>query len=319
MTEIPFASIQPLIADQQVHGSSVRVTFRCPQTGFSVDSSAGIKKGQSLSDVAMASAKRSLWWSLRSTLLRLISSSLGHGVAGRVGRDVGNQFLRQAGQGVEFSSEEVQAAVVDAFTRVQSKFRHDGNQWIAAHGLGAEGAPVSDFRRQLQQAMPSEPYDRGILARLLVEVAKADGQLAAEEERFLSTYLDPSFGTPRQLAQRPALTGIELDETSSGAVRDTILMLGWALALSDQDVNPGEQARLNEVAGGLKIDAGRAAELRGYAANFLVEQALEHAYPSGHRDERAHAAAIALAGKLGLSQEDAERADVRFRKARGIV
>ncbi|HBP22152.1 MAG TPA: hypothetical protein DEA08_30770 [Planctomycetes bacterium] len=319
MSEIPYASIQPLIADQQVNGSSVRVTFRCPQSGFSVDSSAGIKKGQSLSDVAMASAKRSLWWSLRSTLLRMISSSLGHGVAGRVGRDVGNQFLRQAGQGVQYSNEEIQAAVVDAFTRVQSKFRHDGNQWTAAHGLGAEGAPVGDFQRQLQQAMPSEPYDRGVLARLLVEVAKADGQLAAEEERFLSTYLDPSFGTPRQLAQRPNLTAIELDETSAGAVRETLVMLGWALALSDQNLNPGEQARLDEVASGLKVAAGRAAELRSYAANFLVEQALEHAYPSGHRDERAHAAAIALAGKLGLSQEETERADVRFRKARGIV
>lgn len=319
MSEIPYASIQPLIADQQVHGSSVRVTFRCPQSGFSVDSSAGIKKGQSLSDVAMASAKRSLWWSLRSTLLRLISSSLGHGVAGRVGRDVGNQFLRQAGQGVQFSNEEVQAAVVDAFTRVQNKFRHDGNQWIAAHGLEAGAAPVSDFQRQLQQAMPSEPYDRGVLARLLVEVAKADGQLAAEEERFLTTYMDASLGTPRQLAQRPALTAIELDETSAGAVRETIVMLGWALALSDQNLNPNEQSRLNEVTSGLKVDAGRAAELRGYAASFLVEQALEHAYPSGHRDERQHAAAYELAAKLGLSREDAERADVRFRKARGIV
>ncbi|MBL4848534.1 MAG: TerB family tellurite resistance protein [Planctomycetes bacterium] len=318
MTEITFEELRGLIAAQEVRGSRVEVTFKCPTTGASHESSAGIRKGKGLGNVALSAAKQGMWRSLRSGIMRAISGALGSGAMASVGRQVSNQMVRDASQGSQFTGEDVEAAVVEAFQSVQSKFRREGQGWVAAHGEVSADVADTGFQAQLRQGPVSERYDQGVLARVLVEVARGDGKLSSEEEALLGTFVDPSMGTIAELATRPPLSSVELSETSAAA-RDTILMLGWALALSDQSLAPSEQARLAEVASGFEISAEQAAVLQGYAQAFLVDQALEAAYASGSRDPAAHQEAMAVAAAIGLSAEAAELADVRFRKAKGIV
>ena len=318
MTEISYEQLRPLIASQDVQGSQVRVVFRCPKSGASHESSAGMQRGRGVKDIALKAAKQSAWYSLRNSLMRAISSALGHGVVGSVGRQVSSQLMHGATASTQWSGGEIEAAVVQAFVRVQNKFRPEGQSFVAVHGSVAPDAVDTGFHKQLREAPISERYDQGVLARVLVELAKGDGRLSPEEQSLLSSFLDPSLGTIDQLASRPPLSAVELSETSAAA-RDTILMLGWALALSDNSLAPSERARLDQVAAGFQLAADRVAALRGHAQHFLLDQALDAAYRSGTRDATLFQQAMQVATALGFDPESAERADIRYRKARGIV
>lgn len=318
MSEITYEELRPLIADQEVRGAQVRVVFRCPKSGASHESSAGIQRGRGVKDMALKAAKQSAWYSLRNGLMRALSSALGHGVVSSVGRQVSGQMMREMSQNTQYSGSEVEAAVVQAFLRVQNNFRREGQGFVAAHGQVAAEATDTGFHQQLRQAPVSERYDQGVLARVLVELAKGDGQLSPEEQTLLSGFLDPSLGTVDQLSTRPPLSAVELSETS-GPARETILMLGWALALSDNSLAASEHMRLEEVATGFAVAPDRVAALRGHAQHFLLDQALGAAYRTGTRDAALFQQAMQVAAAIGFDPESAERADVRFRKARGIV
>ena len=341
MSEITYAELQGLIEHQEVKGSRVEVTFRCPKTGVTQISSAGIQRGRDLSNVAMSAMKQNLWRSLRSGIMRAISGLLGRGMLGQVGRQVSNEVVRNAGHGARHTGADVETAVVAAFLSVQNQFRREGSGWVAAHGQVNPEAVDTGFHAQLRGAPVQERYDQGVLARVMVELAKGDGQLSDEERSMVSAFVDPSLGTIDQLATRPALSkvsafvdpslgtidqlatrpalsDVELSETSAAA-RDTILMLGWALALSDKSLAASEAARLESLASGFGITADRVGALKGFAQAFLLDQALDVAYRSGARDAAAHQEAMQIAAAIGLDSESAERADVRYRKARGIV
>ncbi len=318
MSEITYAELQGLIEHQEVKGSRVEVTFRCPKTGVTQTSSAGIQRGQDLGNVAMSAMKQNLWRSLRSGIMRAISGLLGRGMLGQVGRQVSNEVVRNAGHGARHTGADVETAVVAAFLSVQNQFRREGSGWVAAHGQVNPEAVDTGFHAQLRGAPVQERYDQGVLARVMVELAKGDGQLSDEERSMVSAFVDPSLGTIDQLATRPALSKVELSEASAAA-RDTILMLGWALALSDKSLAASEAARLESLASGFGITADRVGALKGFAQAFLLDQALDVAYRSGARDAAAHQEAMQIAAAIGLDSESAERADVRYRKARGIV
>lgn len=318
MSEITYEELSDLIAAKEVRGSRVEVTFRCPKTGVTHTSTAGIQRGRDLSNIAVSALKSNLWRSLRSGLMRAISGALGSGVMGSVGRQVGNEAVRGAGQGAKFTGSDIETAVVAAFVSVQNNFRREGSGWVAAHGQVTEEVVDTGFHAQLRSAPVQERYDQGVLARVLVELARGDGELSSEEQSLVAAFVDPSLGTIDQLATRPPLSAVELSETNAAA-RDTILMLGWALALSDQTLAPSEASRLGELASGFAVASDRAEVLKGYAQAFLVDQAFDAAYQSGSRDAGAHAEAMQIAAAIGLDAESAERADVRYRKARGIL
>lgn len=324
MSEVTYASIQPLIESQQVQGSSVTCVFLCPETQVRAEARGSIKRGRDMGAIAKSSVKRSLFSSLRSSVSRAVSGALGSGVAGRVGQDLSRQVMQQAQQKTSFSSGEIQAAVVDAFQRVAKQFRWDptGERWLGAAGVGAAGAvaeAATDFEKQLQAAPIVEPYDKGVLARVLVEIAAADGQLAQEEQEFLTGFVDPSLGPVAELARKPPLSAVEIEETSAGPVRETMFMLALALAYSDKDMSQQEMDRLRGLGAKLGVSTERMRELIRYAQLFLYEKALERAYMLGSRDEQAFQEAQGLAQGVGLDATAAERVDVRYRKRLGIV
>lgn len=318
MSEITYEELRGLIADQEVQGNRVEVTFRCPKTGVTQTSSAGIQRGKDLGNVALSAVKQDAWRSLRNGIMRAISGLLGHGMLGRVGRQVSNEVVRNAGQGARHTGADIENAVVAAFLRVQNQFRREGSGWVAAHGQVNQESVDTGFHAQLRAAPIQERYDQGVLARVMVELAKGDGALSGEEQGMVAAFVDPSLGTIDQLGTRPPLSDVELSETTPAA-RETILMLGWALALSDKCLAPSEAARLESLAKGFGVAADRAAALKGHAQAFLLDQALDLAYRSGSRDAAAHQEAMQVAAAIGLDPESAERADVRYRKARGIV
>lgn len=327
MPEITYESVQPLLASQQVQGGMIVCTFRCPESGVSVEARAHIQKTTSaagrVAQRAKQTAKHTLLFQARSALSRAVGGLLGHGLAGQIGRGVAHSAATEATRGsgtaaVTFSDAEKQAAVVAAFQSVAAQFAWDakGGRWISAK---LAGDVLTDFARQLDAAPVAQKYDLGVLARMLAEIANADGQIGDEEKGFLADFVPADVGSVDALLARPPLSKVELDETSAGAARETMLMVAWALALTDEDLADAEQARLAALAQGLGIADDRAAELQRYAQLFVVAQAIEAAYAAGAADPAARQQILDLATKIGLDADDAERAEIKYRKRAGIL
>ena len=296
----------------------MQVAFRCPVSGQIVEANAPIHQAKNLSSRVTQSAKRSLMYSLRNALTRSVRRALGHNIVGRVAADMTRSATDDLGQSQSYSEADKQAAIVRAFESVANMFVWDphNHRYVSTQ---AAGEVVIDFTRILNAAPVTAPYDRGILARMLTEIACADGVVGAEERQFLTGFITADLGTVDSLAQMPTLSSAELIETSQGGTRETMLMLAWALALTDENLAPDEAMRLDQYATGLAITAERAHELRSYAQIYLVDQALGRAYPGGRRDDQIHAEVMAMAGRLGMDPTEAERVDIRFRKRYGLV
>ena len=327
MPEITYESIKPLIAKEELQGSTMRCTFKCPVSDFSVDASGQCRQERSVAGQVAAgaarSAKASLMWSLRGAVAGAVGRLLGSGIAGQVGR----QAAYSATQGmtrsamssqVSYSEAQKQAAVVEAFKQVSSSFMWDArnSRWISTK---AGGEAVTDFARQLESAPITQRYDAGVLARMLTEIANADGQIGEEEKSFLAGFVPPEAGSVDDLLKKSPLSKVELEECALGNARETMLMLAWALALTDEDLADEERARLAAHADGLGIAPARAGELKKHAQVFVVDKAIEAAYAGGEADAEARKEITDLAARIGLAPEEAERAEVRYRKRLGIA
>ncbi len=318
MSEISYDRIQPLIAASEQRGSAMAVTFTCPTTGTSVEASASIQRGKGLADVAKQSAKKNVMWSIRSAVSRTVRGVLGSGILGRVGNDLAREVMSNVEQGARdsFSDDEKQAAIVRAFESVSSRFAFDPK---AGRFVGASAAEQSGFDRQLTSAPVTERYDRGVLARLLVEIAAADGKVDADERAFLEQFVTPDLGTIDDLLRRGALSGAELGETSQGASRETTIMLAWAVAFADEELELSETRRIVEVAGALGVSNERTEALKREAQLHLYAQALGNVYASGSQDASAKAEADRFAARIGMTSDDIDRADAQYRKRRGLI
>jgi len=326
MPEATYENLRPMLAKEELTGSTMRCTFKCPVSEFSIEASATVQQkksavGQAAGTVAR-SAKASMMWQLRSAVAGAVGRLLGGGIASQVGRQAAYSattgMTRTGGGQASYSDAEKQAAVVAAFGQVASKFMWDAenSRWISTK---AGGETVTDFARQLEQAPVAAPYDVGVLARMLTEIANADGQISDDEKGFLAGFIPPLVGSVDSMLAKPALSSVELEETASGPSRETMLMLAWAVALTDEDLAAEELARIEAHAQGLGIAATRAAELKQYAQMFVVSQAIEAAYSGGEPDAATRQHITDLATGIGLAPEEAQRAEIRYRKRMGIV
>lgn len=296
----------------------MNVAFRCPVSGQTVEARGHLQASNTVGSRVTKSAKRSVLYSLRNSLTRALRRSLGYGIAGRVASDAARGAMQTSGSNVNYTDADKHAACVRAFESVSNQFVWDSqnNRYISAQSAGQV---MTDFMQQLSSAPVNAPYDRGILARMLTETACADGELADEERQFLAGFIPPEIGTVDSLAQMQRLSTAELAETAQGATRETMFMLAWAVAFTDEDLSPQEEARIGEYAQGLGIGSDRARQLKYNAQVYLVDHALGRAYPGGQRNPAAHAEVMAMAARVGLDATEAERVDIRFRKRYGLV
>ena len=308
MAEITYESIEPLLKAAEEHPDHIRCTFACPVTGGEVPSLGALVKGVELEDVCQG-AEEGLLGSLQSALSGLFSSVLG-------GQSVEVTRAPDA-QHPAFTDSERKAGIVQAFRAVANQFVWDPRteRWISAEGAGEL---LTDFDRMLKVAPIASEEDRKIAARMLVEVARADGQVTPTEWGFLTSFVPSAHGAVDTYMDAPPLTPEELDATDRGAARDTMLMLAWALAHVDHHLDEDETQQLLGYATHLKIPADRARELQTYARHFLLEQALQRAYPKGKLKKGPRKDALAHGKRMGLSDEEIAAFEERFKKRWGV-
>jgi hypothetical protein len=137
MNPVSYDTIAPNIAQVDVNGAIVRVSWKCPLTGREVgQSTASMSADPSVAARVQASVQRSVASEIIYGAARMVAGLLG-GAAGRV---VGNAAYTAAGEinsrvtaGSDYTEASRKAAIVTAFESVKSSFVWDdqGQRFIA--------------------------------------------------------------------------------------------------------------------------------------------------------------------------------------------
>ena len=129
MSSVRYDTIVPNIADVDVDGALVRVSWKCPVTGRAVaESTADMPADPSLAARVQASVQRSIASEIIYGAARLISGLFG-GAAGRVLSNAtytaASEINTRVTAGSDYTEASRQAAIVVAFASVESSFVWD--------------------------------------------------------------------------------------------------------------------------------------------------------------------------------------------------
>lgn len=303
--------------------------FEIPGSEEVVESTSNIRRINSVQSQVSRTAKRTVTNQLRRVASRTLRSVLGGGILGRTGTVVFNSAARSSGVGRGYSKEEKQAAIVDAFTKVKDhfKFNQSTGNWEKAGGGGisvkSSGSKINvapgkisikkkevqeGFESQLAKHPITDNFDLEVLSRMLVAIAAADGEISSEESDFLNSFLSERLGTVDDIAAMGELTPVECEEVS-GKGKKTILMLCWTISLVDFELNPKEEALLNEYSEKMRISSRDSEDASKMAKTYILEQVLDEDIQKHVLHEYAE--------QIGLSKEDADRCHIAWKRRNG--
>ncbi len=318
MPQVSWELVKPLITRSDVGGAHVQVLFQCPVSGEEVHSSAPVTR--SAGGALKQEVKQSLWRNLRWSLSRMVQSTLGYSVGGAIGQTVADSAVAAANASESnYSEEEVRAAIVDAFKTVQTRFA-----WDESSQRYVSASVFKDLQTEfavIVQAMPiTKAWDKGVLARMLTEIASSDGNLSEEERELFHAFLPVGQGIPNldELLQKPPLTAADLQEVSSDVVH-VMWLITAGMACADDDLSDKELAKLASFGAALGVSPGDQERGLELAREYIYDQALDAAYIDSRLDKAEVDRLWSLAVTLGLTEEQAQRLDARCRKRKGIL
>lgn len=320
MEEITYELIQPLIISEEVNGSKMTCQFEVPGTGEVIEATASIKRDKGLKSQIQKRVTRTVTSKARVSASRMVRGILGGGMLGRIGSQVMNTASREMTQNLTrgYNSTEKQMAVVQAFNSVAQHFKYDDVLGWKKNSVVVEekskkreqtanterkqvSNSASDFEKLVARSPISNNFEKEVLARMLIEIAKADGGISNDEEDFLKEFI-PNYD---QVTSRPLLNPIECEEVSRNS-KMTMFTTAWVIALVDLEINPLEIAKLDEFADWFGLSDKNYDEAVRMAKSYILEQSLS----SGSSNEDA----IAAGKLLELSEDDALRIFIRYKK-----
>lgn len=307
--------IEPLLVESELDGSELLCAFEIPGSGEIVESSARVKRSNSLQSDLTRQITRMGSNMLRREASRLVRRTLGGGMLGRLGSSTVRSASRPMQDKLQYSGEDKEEAVVEAFKKVAHRFYFDETQgaWtqapIAAARTVEKAAPaptpVSAVEEQIEKSPLSTRFDREVLARILVELAAADGEIEDAEQEFLQSVVGAEFGSINELMAMEPVSPVECEELNPG-VRETIYLLAWVMSLVDLEVNQAERGILMEYAGMFGFSGQKSEEIIRKARLYLLESSIA---ADTSREEL-----FSLADSLGVDRNDAERALIQLKK-----
>ncbi len=294
-----YAQIQPLVAQQQLQGSTVHVVFQCPVTGEHESSTGPVRKGKA--SAFLQGMKGRAMSQLRWSLANMVRSALGGGYLGRTGSTMVHEATSGTTSGARAPTQgETQAAVVEAFAKVQSQFC-----WDVARGGWVHASAKPEQQTAFAQLMGGvsiiEPFDRLVMARMLAEIAVADGYVDEGERDLVAAFTGGDLGSVEDLMQYPALSPNDLQSVSQ-PVRQAMLTLAWAVAFADEELEHSENERLAAFAVGLGLGGSQAQQASHVAREYVIDLLFDTAWADGQADEQERNRIYAMASGLGLDQ-----------------
>lgn len=249
MIELTYKSIQPYLIEEVQQGEIMYCKFRIEEQEFEAEArieKAGASKGLGL---IVKNPNR-----MRSMLLRALNKGIGK-----------KQVIDEKVPQVYFSKKELEAAVVLAFESILDEivYIETTDKWrLATH--------FSAFEVFISQNPLKEHYDKKIMSRMLVEMARADGRIEEEERLFFSHFLNDEMGRLSDLIIAPYLTKDDCRKVSENG-RFTIFLIIAAVALTDNQLEVEEQAKLNRFAEIFGLKAQKQQELFQIAQDYTLE------------------------------------------------
>ncbi len=308
MSTITYQQIEPLIVSATLDRNQMVCTFKTP-SGKIIESKASVRRHNDVQSQVQNRIKQMGTMQARMAVSRTLNQVLGGGILGRTASMVVRSATTVDALGIKYTESEKQDAVVEAFKKVEQFFEFDNNSnaWREnKQQTISKGDPnVSEFEKQLVHAPIKNRYDKEVLARLLVEVANADGTISAEEKAFMQDFLPSEFGSIDALLRKDPLSPVECSEVDY-EVRKTIYMLAWINALVDYDLDREEKSMLLEFAQLFGFNDADTRETIRIAKYYLVENALA--------EDLTRNELFDLADRLELSHEEAERCQIRYKK-----
>ena len=187
-----------------------------------------------------------------------------------------------------------------AFKKIKHNFYQDKRHGDGVYEMKRE---ESSFHSIIQKAPVTNVYDQEILMRMLIELARLDG-IATEEHVFLQSFTGDMV-TFNELLHKPDISYVEFEETTP-AVRETMYLLAWAIAMIDKQLSHAEKSKLTDYASMLNIPYERTQVLIKYAKHHIISIAM--------RNQLGNHAILQIAKDIELSAEEAEKAMVQYRK-----
>lgn len=303
--------VAPLVEEIDVRGRRVEVRFRCPASGRTARGYVAIEADTGAKVRALAT--QSLYYAVRESVFRTVRRMLGWGFVGQFASYFVTAMLPQAPSAhAPLTEEERRRGVLDAFKQVQGQFAWDERnaRFVAVDVLHAS---QSEYERRIDGAPVASEWDAGVLARILGAVARSDGEVSPPEATLFTEHGDLAIGTAREVR---VPTDAELRETTP-AVRETLLLLAWAMACADHRVRPEEHAEVRRLAGVLGVSEARSTQLLHVARAGVVEALVADASLDDGLDDAERARIEALALELGLSKAEFETIEAATRKRLG--
>ena len=303
MAAITYERLKNNIAEDEVSGPLVMVTFRCPVTEKLIHSVATMREagGKVSGAPALAGLQASL-----HTVFAPVQETQHDKVSGKP--------LELHG-GTNFDRAAHERAVVEAFEAVAPQFAWDNERKAFIDAEEAKN-PLCQFDRQLLDHPIDASWERVVAARMLGAIAAADGKISAGERAFFASVLNSETGTLDSLIKEGAPSKLELEETRPGA-RATMLMLAYALALSDEHLDASEIKLLDKFARALGVNMEREENIRHWASEKVVENMLAGCYADGRLDADEMKRIEGLARNIGVNEALVAKIDVRVRKRLG--
>jgi hypothetical protein len=211
MPELNYELIAPLVANVEVSSNHVQVLFQCPVSGDQVKGSSHIS--ESSGSAMRKEVKRSIWRNIRWSLSRMMYSVFGYGVGGALGSTVVDA-AGSAGSmsGYKPKESEVKGAILEAFRNVSNRWAWDDSteRFVSASVFQEL---QTEFTVLVQSVQLNKAWDRAVMARMLAEIAAADGKLAEEERELFHSFLpDQNLDN---LLEKPPLSKADLEESSA--------------------------------------------------------------------------------------------------------
>lgn len=254
MPPITYTSIQPYLSEQYIEEDTLYCTFKIE--GEQLESSAPIVEVDQKVDLSKLVSNPS---KVRSLLGRMVR------------RAVGKSKVLEAQKAAphSYSAAALERAVVQAFEGIldQIVYIETTDKWHLV-------TQFSNFEVFLRQHPLQERYDKTIMARMLVEMTRADGRITEQERLFFEHFLNEDTGRLSVLMQAPALVDQDCSRVSP-AGRETVFLVVAAAALADYNIQAEEQEKLVEYANLFGLTVSRRKELLAIAQEYTLELALK--------------------------------------------
>lgn len=307
--ELTFELIEPLIIHTEMQGTKVFVEFRIPGTDEVIESDSNMKREKSTKGRMKQVVKRTMANNARRTATRMMRQALGSNMISRSASMAMNAGSRDLVRQAQFGKAEKNEAIIQAFVRVSHMFHYDEEtqEWSKSKAPAAD-IPKAPFEQQIIDAPIRNGYDQEILARIMAELANADGHLDPEEEAFFNDVIPPEFLPLESLMKKDPVNSIECEEVSEH-VKATIYQFAWAIALVDYDLDPVEEELLMEYSDMFQFTDDKREELVRNAKYHVLERAIH--------EETSREELYEFADRIRLDHFEAERCRARMKKRQG--